>query len=219
MFTQITLQVNDKFGPQILINFILGKYHNPKEETRIFMFVDLISSTTIAERLGYEKYHLFLRDYYADITNSILNNRGDIYQYIGDEVVISWRVTTSLTDDCFRCYVDMRNAIAMKKKKYEASYGIVPDFKAGLHYGKVMMGEIGIIKRELTFSGDVLNTTSRIQGKCNEFSVKILVSDELLALIPDNQIYQRIPLGNIELRGKESRVAISTVELQMAVDS
>jgi len=56
------------------------------------MFVDLLSSTTIAEALGNEKYHNLLHDFYADITNPIIYNKGKIYQYVGDEVIVSWRL-------------------------------------------------------------------------------------------------------------------------------
>jgi len=44
-----------------------GKYYKPKSENRIFMFVDLNSSTTLAEKLGNERYHELLKDFFADI--------------------------------------------------------------------------------------------------------------------------------------------------------
>ena len=50
--TLIVLQVNDKYGPGVFRDFLLGKYFHPKREERIFMFMDLRSSTTIAEKLG-----------------------------------------------------------------------------------------------------------------------------------------------------------------------
>lgn len=213
--TQLTLQVNDKFGKGILWNFIRGHYHIPREETRIFMFVDLMSSTAIAEKLDNIKYHQLLRDFYADITNAIIYNKGEIYQYVGDEIVISWKLNNGINNNqCLKCYFDMREAIAGLKEKYLATYGLVPDFKAGLHYGKVIAGEIGIIKRDITFSGDVLNTTSRIQGQCNAYGVKILSSDELLEMLAYNNNYLRIPIGDIILKGKVSKVALSTLELR-----
>jgi adenylate cyclase len=107
----------------------------------------------------------------------------------------------------------MRKTIAGLKERYESKYGLVPDFKAALHYGKVIAGEIGIIKRDITFSGDVLNTTARIQSKCNEYKVKILSSDELLQKLSYARNYQRIPIGDIELKGKEAKVALSTLEM------
>ncbi|HEU5291529.1 MAG TPA: adenylate/guanylate cyclase domain-containing protein, partial [Cyclobacteriaceae bacterium] len=157
--TQFALQINDKFGRGVLWSFIRGKYHKPREETRIFMFVDLLSSTQIAEKLGNKKYHNLLRDYFADITNPILFNNGDIYQYVGDEIVISWKMLQGVENsECIQCYFDMLRAIENNREKYERDYDLVPEFKAGMHYGKVCAGEVGIIKRDITYSGDVLNT-------------------------------------------------------------
>ena len=107
----------------------------------------------------------------------------------------------------------MRKTIIGLKEKYQSKYQVIPDFKAGLHYGKVIAGEIGIIKRDITFSGDVLNTAARIQSKCNEYRVKILSSDELLQKLSYDNQYKRIQIGDIELRGKETKVSLSTLEL------
>ena len=86
-FTQFVFQMNIKFGHGSLWKIITGKYRRPKEENRVFMFVDLNSSTTIAERLGTRNYHRLLKDFFANITNPIVDNYGEIYQYVGDEVV------------------------------------------------------------------------------------------------------------------------------------
>jgi adenylate cyclase len=211
ILTQIALQVKDKFGDRVLKDMITGKYHSPREEIRIFMFVDIASSTSIAEQLTKEKYHLLLRDFYADITRPIIACSGEIYQYVGDEVVISWRNENGNYDNCLRCFFQMTEFINNNSKKYLAQYGLVPEFKAGVHYGSVIAGEVGTIKKDITFSGDVLNTTSRIQGKCNEFKVRILVSDEFRALLPHSSNFKTVALGNVELRGKEKQLGISTV--------
>lgn len=211
--TQFALQINDKFGQGILWNFLRGRYSSPREEQRIFMFVDLMSSTTIAEKLGNEQYHSLLKDFFADITNAILFNKGEIYQYVGDEIVISWKMHNGVENNhCLHCFFDMRKAILDKKEKYENRYGLLPEFKAGMHCGNVIAGEVGIIKRDITFSGDVLNTAARIQGKCNEYNVKILSSDALLERLEFRDNFEKIPLGEIELKGKGQRVALSTLQ-------
>ncbi len=94
---------------------------------------------------------------------------------------------------------------------YEKKYQIIPEFKAGLHCGRVMAGEIGVIKKDIIYSGDVLNTTARIQEQCNEYGVNILISKETFDLIADNKGYQLIPLGSIELRGKERKIDLNTI--------
>ena len=170
MLTQVGLQVNDKFGQGLLKAFITGKYHKPQKEQRVFMFVDLIGSAAMAEKLGNENYYNLLKDFFADITDSIIYNRGKIYQYVGDEVVISWQCDGKLVrHDFLDCYFDMRKKIRAKEGRYIDKYGLLPDFKAAIHYGEVTVGEIGIIKRDLTFSGDVLNTAARILTFCKEY--------------------------------------------------
>nr|MBP8244664.1 adenylate/guanylate cyclase domain-containing protein [Chitinophagaceae bacterium] len=113
---------------------------------------------------------------------------------------------------CLRCYFEMQEAIEKKREQYLRRYGLVPEFKAGVHSGSVIAGEVGIIKRDITFSGDVLNTAARIQSKCNEYQVKILSSNSLLDQLSLDNNYIRLPLGDIELRGKGQRVALSTIQ-------
>jgi adenylate cyclase len=210
--TQIMLQFNTKFGEGSMWNMIRGKYQTPREEQRIFMFVDLNSSTTIAEKLGDEKYHELLKEFFADITNPILDNKGEIYQYVGDEVVIAWKQEDGIRHNrCIECFFDMKKQIQKHSTKYLQKYGLVPGFKAGIHCGRVVAGEVGIIKRDITFSGDVLNTTSRIQGKCKEFNVEIITSDDLLNALHLTGKYTTRFLGSIKLRGKEKDVELSTL--------
>jgi len=209
--TQIMLQFNTKFGEGNIWNMIRGKYQTPREEERIFMFVDLNSSTAIAEKLGDEKYHQLLKEFFADITNPIMDNKGEIYQYVGDEVVIAWLYSNGIQyNRCIECFFDMKKEIRKHSAKYLARYGLVPSFKAGIHCGKIVAGEVGIIKRDITYSGDVLNTTSRIQGKCKEFDTEIIASDDVLDLLQLTGYTTRF-LGAIKLRGKEKDVQLSTL--------
>ncbi len=208
--TQLLLQVNSKFGQADFWNIIRGRYNSPKEEKRIFMFLDINSSTAIAERLGDEIYHSLLKDFFADITDPIVNNKGSIYQYVGDEVVIAWNYADGKENiHCLRCFFDMKLHIQRKKKKYLERYGMVPTFKAGIHCGKVIAGEIGIIKRDITYSGDVLNTTSRILGKCGELQEEVIASSDLLTELQLAGTYISRPLGAIKLKGKEKIVLLN----------
>ncbi|MEM8895382.1 MAG: adenylate/guanylate cyclase domain-containing protein [Bacteroidota bacterium] len=209
--SQFVIMVNDKFGQGVLVHFLTGRYHQPRTEERVFMFADIKGSTGIAEKLGNEQYHNLLKDFFSDITNAIIENKGEVYQYVGDEVVISWPKQDGIKDaNCFRCYVDMLSSIDERKEKYLRHYGLVPEFKAGLHYGEVMAGEVGVIKRDLTFSGDVLNTTSRIQEACKNYEVNLLASDQLLDQLRDKAGYAFRHIGEINLRGKSQLVGLST---------
>ncbi|GEP98430.1 adenylate/guanylate cyclase domain-containing protein [Chitinophaga cymbidii] len=207
--TQLFLQINSKFGQGVFWNFLRGKYNTPKEESRIFMFLDLNSSTTIAERLGDKKYHAFLKDLFSDITNPILDNKGEIYQYVGDEVIIAWKYENGIDNlKCIQCFFDIKEHLQRLNDKYLRQYDLTPAFKAGIHCGKVVAGEVGIIKRDITYSGDVLNTTSRIQGMCREFNAEVIVSADLAAELQLTGRYAVQALGAIRLKGKEKEMQL-----------
>ena len=210
--TQLLLQVNSKFGQGSFWDIITGKYNTPKGEKRIFMFLDLNSSTVMAETLGDEKYHSLLKDFFADITTPILENKGSIYQYVGDEVVIAWNYLDGRENlQCLKCFFDMKLHIQSIKEKYLSRYGLIPTFKAGIHCGHVVAGEIGIIKRDITYSGDVLNTTSRILGKCTDLNEEVIASSDLLSEIQLLTDYITRPLGAIKLKGKQKEVMLNAL--------
>jgi adenylate cyclase len=211
-FTQIMLQFNTKFGEGSMWDLVRGKYQVPREEQRIFMFMDLNNSTSIAEKLGDLPYHQLLKDFFASITNPILDNQGEIYQYVGDEVVIAWKYNEGIQNNhCIKCFFDMKEQINNQSNYYISRYGITPSFKAGLHCGRVIAGEVGIIKRDVTFSGDVLNTTSRIQGKCKEYGAELISSDRALKDIRLSSNYAVELLGSIKLRGKEKEILLNAI--------
>lgn len=212
--TLIALLVNDKYGPGVFVSFLMGRYFHPKREERIFMFLDLRGSTSTAEQLGEDRYFNFLKDAYRDATPAILNTRGEIYQYVGDEIVVSWRKELGAENaNVLRCFFDIRKRFAEKADYYKENYdGIVPEFKAGLHYGNVMAGEVGIVKRDIAYSGDVLNTTSRIQSKCNELNVNILISKYLMDHLGKlAESYSPSEVGQISLRGKQNALMLYTI--------
>ncbi len=107
--TLFLIQINYKFGQGELWKYIRGKYFNPSEEERIFMFLDIASSTTIAEKIGHIRFFNFINDFYKDITNSILRRSGEIVDYVGDEIIVSWQVTEGLKNsNCVQCVIDIK---------------------------------------------------------------------------------------------------------------
>jgi len=206
------LQINNLLGEGVLWKFISGRYHRPREEERIFMFLDMKSSTTIAENLGHVKYFEMLKEYYADLSGPIINYHGEIYQYVGDEIVVTWTLKIGLhNNNCIQCFLAMKAAIMKQKEKYNERFGLLPGFKAGFHVGKVTTGEIGVIKKEIIFTGDVLNATARIQGLCNSYHVDILISGDLKKYLDCNSQFQIKTLGETELRGRGEKMELFTI--------
>lgn len=200
-------------GKNFLLRIFTGRYHNPFEEKRIFMFLDMKSSTMIAERIGHKAFLHLLNDFFLDLSSPVIATKGEIYKYVGDEAIITWKMKPGLKmQSPVRCFYLFEEKINQRKNHYLTTYGLVPQFKAGVHGGMVVTGELGYTKKEITFLGDVLNTTARIESVCNEFDQNLIISDELLQMmnLPDD--YTVTPLGEMKFRGKERTICISAVE-------
>lgn len=210
--TLFVSEVQDYVGGSLFENFLLGKYHLPIQEERIFMFLDMRSSTTIAENIGHQSYFNLMSDYYSDMTEPIIESDGEIYQYVGDEIVISWPKSKGLHKaNCLSCFYGIKNSIVQRAAYYEDNYGILPVFKAALHIGEVTTGEIGILKKEIIYTGDVLNTTARIQSKCNQFNTDLLVSKTLINELNLPNSYKIIEVDKLKLRGKSKFTELCTI--------
>src|SRR5690606_373422 len=170
-------EINRELGQGILLNFVSGRYFEPRSENRVFMFLDLNDSVGRAETLGDMAYHNLLSDFFHDITDPIMSAGGRIHHYVGDEVVVSWILKEQMTTDkCLRAYLNCRSKLASLSDKYRASYGMVPGFKCALHCGPVICGEVGEVKSDIVFHGDTINATARLERMCAVLGQEVLIS-------------------------------------------
>lgn len=174
------------------------------------MFLDLRDSTKLAEQLGHELYSSLIQDCFNDL-GVIVEDGAEIHKYVGDEAVITWSLSEGVKNDNFiKAFYRFKEQIHQRKAYYQDNYGIIPFFKAGSHYGKVMVSEIGKYKKEIAYNGDTINTAARIQGQCNAFGAEFLISEALKKYVKSDQ-YQLNNVGSILLRGKQKEVNIFSV--------
>lgn len=208
-------QVSRSFGPGLLAAMITGRYRKPVCERRVFMFMDLRDSTTHAERLGPDAYSAMVRDLFHDTDSVVPRYQAEVFQHVGDEVVLTWNAR-GLTDgtDCLLLFFAVREAIQARSKRYIGRYGVLPEFKAGLHLGDVVAVEVGDIRREVAYHGDTINTASRIQGLCNEYQRTLLVSRTMLDFchLDGHPDLRAEDIGKLQLRGKQTLVDVIAIE-------
>ena len=206
-------EVSATIGQKVLYNFFTGKYHLPVQEDRVFMFADMKDSTTIAEQLGHQDYFRFLREYYESFSQAIIRHGGEVYQYVGDEIVISWPLSKGLkNNNCIECFFKMKHDLKRRGPTFEKRFEIRPDFNASLHYGVITTGEIGALKKDIFFTGDVLNTTARILSKTSDYHQDLLISEALSKKLNLDQRYRLKSFGSQDLKGKKMKVNILAVE-------
>ncbi len=210
--TQLYLEINDKYAPGVFLDILAGKYIKPRIENRIIMFIDLKDSTPIAEKLGHQIYFLFIREFIYDLSLSLIEHDGIIYQYVGDEIVVSWKYNKDNMKNCLASIITGRKNIQKRSEHYRRVYGIIPEFRIGIHVGDVTVGEIGVIKKDLAMSGDTMNTTARIRSACNELNQKFIVSKDF-AEKSNLKSFQLEDLGMVELKGKANGIELFALKI------
>jgi len=206
-------QMQDMIGKRVLLNLLTGKYHFPRKENRIFMFLDLKSSTKYAEQLGHEKFSRLIQDCFSDLTDSVLKHDVEIYQYVGDEAILTWQVEDGLkNNNCIMVYFDFKKELDRKTDHYEKSYGFVPEFKAGVNMGAVTVAEVGDVKRDIAYLSDVLNTAARIESMCNTYSESLMISSSVKEKLVTDQNLVFKQHESVELRGKAEEIDIYSVK-------
>ena len=214
LFSNFLDELHRKLGRDAIFNLILGKYHQVKQEDRLFLFIDLNNSTDIAEEMGEMEYSHFLQDYFYDISEPIARYFGRVYQYVGDEAVVTWPVKKGFRFAvCIRCFFAIQKQIRRYKSHYEKRYGRVPEFKAALHGGTVVVSEVGKYKSEIAYHGDVLNTTARMLSRCHEFASEFIVSDYVIENVEMPRYLRADPLGAFQLKGKQQQVELHAIHL------
>lgn len=208
------INISRLLGQKGLVRLLVGLYHRPVIKKRIFMFIDLASSTAIAEEIGDIRFHSFLNDFFFDATRPIVECKGEIYKYVGDEIILSWTMKDGLRGlNCIECFFRIEDAIEALRGRYERKYGTSPRFSAGLHCGDAVIGEMGDYKREVAFLGDVVNTASRIQAECKARARRLIISGDLYNELPaaGRGSHGFEDLGSITLRGKKREVSLYSV--------
>jgi adenylate cyclase len=160
----LVFAITNIIGRNTLLNLVTGRYHAPVEENRFVLFVDIAGSTTLAERLGGLGIHRFLDKTFRTLTGSVVDYRGEILNYVGDEIIVTWPENSGAID-CrpLRCFLGMRETLGRLQTKFEEEFGVAPRIRGSLHFGPVIVGEIGDIKRAIVFNGDVMNTAARLE--------------------------------------------------------
>jgi adenylate cyclase len=210
-------QNNRLLGPRALVNFLTGRYHTPVRENRVVMFMDLASSTTIAEKLGDERYLQFLNAVFVELTEPILETRAEIYKYVGDELIVSWPAEIGLQNaNCLRLFFLASSALRKKQSAFEESFQCMPRFRAGVHLGSVVLGEVGDLKQEIALIGDLMNTAARLAAHSRSAGHDLVASQDLVGRMQLPETLQAHSLGPVDLRGKMQPVELAGISSRAA---
>ena len=206
------LQVGRLVGGRTLRDIVLGRYHRPRSEERFFLFVDVVGSTGIAERLGPLSMHRFLNRVFSLAADPVADQHGEIYQYVGDEMVVTWMVAAGrIRARPVACFFAIEDALAGAAQEFQRDFGVTPGLRGALHAGSVVTGEVGESKREIVFHGDVMNAAARLEQAARELGHQLLASGEARSLLLNVERFGLKDLGPLALRGRAAPVQVFAV--------
>ncbi|MCB0795869.1 MAG: adenylate/guanylate cyclase domain-containing protein [Flavobacteriales bacterium] len=211
--TILLVQLEELMGRRMFLGYVLGRYERPTPEERVMLTLDLVGSTTLAEKMGDLKYFRFLNTTYSLMTDAVLRNEAQIHKYIGDEVIFSWPMRIGVREqNCLDLYFDIVERLEEHAQEMNVEFGELPRYRAAVHGGRVISAQIGHIKRAIEFSGDVMNTVSRMLGASKELGTGLLVSAELLDRIPDVRSRFEVRERHVlQVRGRKREVVVHPV--------
>lgn len=208
----LVFEVGSLLGFSTLKSLLTGRYVQPKREQKVFLLIDMKNSTGIAEHLGPLRFHELLNLFFRDIADAALACEAEIHKYVGDEAILVWRDDHALADaECLSCPFVARDAIAANSGRYKRRFGVVPEFRAALHCGEIVAGEIGDVRREIAYVGDTLNVAARLLEAAKEVGHDLLVSTDLLekATLPPGIVAK--PLQTLAVRGRAAPLGVAAL--------
>ncbi|MEJ2392760.1 MAG: adenylate/guanylate cyclase domain-containing protein [Gammaproteobacteria bacterium] len=182
------------------------------------LFCDLRRFTNFVENTPPDVVIRFLNAFFAKISDLITAHNGLINKFMGDAILAVFGVEGK--DNAALDAIQTAMHIISHTKNINLGDDKEFDIGVGIHMGRAVAGTIGSADRyEYTFIGDVVNTASRLDGLSKRLGYRIIVSDNVFRLLPEEERSTFVDLGPQRVRGKSDPVhvygAVSDYEVSM----
>lgn len=215
-FIVLLTQIRMFIGNRQLVNLVLGKYHKPLSENRVFLFLDIAGSSVAAQKLGDTRFHRYLNHLFVLFDEPIVRSGGEVHSYVGDAIIAVWHLGETPSDNCrvLDAARKILEACDINAESIEAEFGISPRVRMAIHGGPVVVGETGNSKRQITYLGNTVNVAARIEEKAKGLQANVLASDEFLkhCELPASITVQ--PEGQHHLKGMNEPILLSSIKFQ-----
>ncbi|HTR13153.1 MAG TPA: adenylate/guanylate cyclase domain-containing protein [Roseiarcus sp.] len=161
--------------------------------------------------------HDLITRFFYDIDEPISDCGGRVHAYVGDEVIVNWRLSEDKARNarCVACFFAIEAKLARLAPEYAREFGLAPSFRAGLRAGRVVVSEAGDEKRQFAFFGDTMNVAARLCEYCKTIDARLVVSGDLLGRM---KAPPGVAIGEGEIvavRGREKPVTAHVVSVDL----
>jgi adenylate cyclase len=148
------------------------------------LFVDIVGFTSLCERMPPEAVMAMLRGFHGRMADCVFAHGGTLDKFIGDSVMATFGTPHPGPHDAASALACGRAMLAsLGAWNAERAAGCEPPLHIGigLHFGPVVLGEIGDERRvEFAVLGDTVNTASRLEGLTRELGASMAASQALV---------------------------------------
>ena len=205
-------QASARFVPRQFLHFLQKdsivdvKLGDSVQATMSILFADIRSFTSLSEKMSPRENFDFINSYLHQVSPIIRQHNGFIDKYIGDAIMALFPETA---DDALTAAIGMQKQVATYNE-YRQNRGWQPlAIGIGIHTGNIMLGIIGEEERlSSTVIADAVNLASRLEQLTKLYGAGIIVSGQTLSQLDDPQKYTCRFLDRVQVRGKQSLVAI-----------
>lgn len=213
------LRVRDLLGREVFTSMLISRYRRPVKEERVFLFIDLADSTAFAEKYGDLRAQEYLKALFAAFAEPVRRHKGAIDDYVGDAAIVTWRLERGIKfARCIRCVFDILDDIEANAATWRQNFGQVPRLRAALHGGFIITAEIGVDHHKITFFGDTVNTTARLESLCKSLGKQVLISAELAQRIKLPNTFDLEDLGVHAVKGRGQTLGVMALKQLQKVE-
>ena len=167
------------------------------------LFSDIEGFTTIAENSTPEELLNRLSDYFEIVSSEIRGKEGTVDKFIGDAVMAFWNAPI---DDPDHSRHACEAALSIQRRLRETNLSLnnqksMFTTRMGINTGVAVVGNVGSLDRmNYTAVGDIVNSTSRLEGINKLYKTSIIIGDTVVDKISSKMLYR--PLEKIVVKGK-----------------
>lgn len=174
-----------------------------RKENVAVLFIDIVGFTKYAA--GRDPYDVIevLRGFHARMESAVFRHHGTLDKYLGDGLMATFGtpVPTPLdATNAVACAVDMVGVI--DRWNSERRRAGEPEIKVGIgvHFGSVVLGDIGANRLEFAVIGDAVNVAAKLEALTRDIPARVVISDAV-----QSQLERESHLASDVMAGFESQ--------------
>ncbi|MFC3612188.1 adenylate/guanylate cyclase domain-containing protein [Lutimaribacter marinistellae] len=178
------------FSPNVVDE--LSQNDEPLKQVRnqnvAVLFIDIVGFTRFSKARDPREVIEALRGFQARMEAEVFRHNGTLDKYLGDGLMATFGTPTAGDRDAsnaLSCALAM--ARVMERWNTDRRRAGEPPIEVGIgvHYGEVVLGDIGANRLEFAVIGDAVNVASRLEALTREHEVCLIISDTLRNRVTD----------------------------------